>query len=348
VEHGANRESLPRQLSQLPMPFGGARPTVGAGLESGMDRLGTGILVVAEQAVLPASASDSHANTIPRLLFDTPWCSVDHLAVGSTRHRVRMEREAHTLILFDGGSYCTEGERCLDGSRAFLTGPLDGGVDVVPAGCRLTATSGTASNVGCTLITLDADYLAACIEMETNAQGEVLQPRINMRNDLITTLASRIRRWSVVDESDMSAMQRETTLMLLVLEVVRLQRAAAAQGKDVPRGGLSSRRRRLVREFVAANLDTRIDLQMLADCVGMSRFHFSRAFKTSFGLPPHKYLMGERIRLAAERLRNSADSITDISLQVGFSCSSELTRLFRQTIGCTPREYRARIVASGG
>jgi len=276
----------------------------------------------------------------PQVVFRSDWCTAHHLAAGTTPHRVRMERHAHTLLVFDGGSY-SEGERRIDGTRLGAAGALDAGIDVVPARSRLVAWSGVSSNIGVTLITLDSERMARIVgEPAASAAVHGLRPDINLRNELLSPLVARVRRWSMLDDAESDTMQRETILMLIMQEIMRMQRLQSG-GTAVNRGGLSLRAQRLVREFVAAHLDTRIELQTLADLVGMSRFHFSRAFKVSFGLPPHKYLMAERVRVAAKKIGGTDHSITDIALQVGFSCSSELTRLFKQAMGCTPRTYRA-------
>ncbi|WP_454740261.1 helix-turn-helix transcriptional regulator [Cupriavidus necator] len=288
-----------------------------------------------------ADAKIVQGHLTPHLVFESDWCSAHHLMAGTLPHRVCMERYAHTLLIFDGGSY-SEGERRIDGTRFGPTGPLDAGVDVIPAKSRLVAWSGEISNIGVTLITLDCEQFGEILgEQVASTAGLGMRPEVNMRNELLSPLVARVRRWSMVEEAGCDSVQRETILMLIVQEIMRMQRLQSPQSAALHRGGLSPRAQRMLREFVAGHLDERIDLQTLADLVGMSRFHFSRAFKVSFGLPPHKHLMSERIRVAAEKMRATHDSITDIALQVGFSCSSELTRLFKQTVGCTPREFRS-------
>ncbi|MGN5478134.1 helix-turn-helix transcriptional regulator [Cupriavidus basilensis] len=57
-------------------------------------------------------------------------------------------------------------------------------------------------------------------------------------------------------------------------------------------------------------------------------------------VPPYKYLLNLRINRAADLLKASQTPITDIALEVGFSCPSEFARAFRQIMDCTPREFR--------
>lgn len=81
-------------------------------------------------------------------------------------------------------------------------------------------------------------------------------------------------------------------------------------------------------------------LQELANRVGMSRTVFTKQFKQKVGTTPMKYLSRWRMLLAGERLRNSRDSITQISLSAGYDSDSAFGRAFKKEWGCSPREHR--------
>ncbi|HHK2695317.1 TPA: helix-turn-helix transcriptional regulator [Pseudomonas aeruginosa] len=272
----------------------------------------------------------------PTTLFSCDWCAVHHLAAGAMPHHVEMQRQSPTLLVFDNGSH-SDGERLVNGARVGTSGPLDYGVDIVPAHAHLAGWSGTTASIGVSFIFLDNDALAKVIGEQAMVDG--LRSDINLRNDLLTPLLARIRRWPMEQQLEIDSIQCETILALVTQEIV-CQQYRRPNTHLMPHGGLSPRARRLLKEFVAANYDTRIQLQTLADLVGMSRFHFSRAFKASFGVPPHRYLISERMQVAAAKLQKTQDPITEIAMQVGFSSSGEFTRLFRQRMGCTPSEFR--------
>lgn len=78
--------------------------------------------------------------------------------------------------------------------------------------------------------------------------------------------------------------------------------------------------------------------QLAAQC-GLSRSHFGRAFKTSMGLPPHRWLTHLRIARAQEMLAGRA-SIAEIALNCGFADQSHLTRMFNAVTGCSPAAWR--------
>jgi AraC-like DNA-binding protein len=68
--------------------------------------------------------------------------------------------------------------------------------------------------------------------------------------------------------------------------------------------------------------------------------HFARAFKHSFGVPPHRYHLNRRIERAKSLLRERARSVTEVGLMLGFCDTSAFTTSFRRAMGMTPSDYR--------
>lgn len=106
------------------------------------------------------------------------------------------------------------------------------------------------------------------------------------------------------------------------------------------RGGLPARKQRRVAEFIEEHLAEEISLATLAELVNLSLCHFARAFKQSFGTPPHRYHMVRRMVRARRLLQRSALSVTQIGIQVGFRETSSFTRAYRRFTGVTPSEFR--------
>jgi len=80
--------------------------------------------------------------------------------------------------------------------------------------------------------------------------------------------------------------------------------------------------------------------KLKADVAKLSPYHFVRAFKQSFGLPPHRYMSSLRIEQAKSLLANPAVSVTQIGVNLGFSETSSFTSAFRKHTGLTPTAYR--------
>jgi AraC-like DNA-binding protein len=106
------------------------------------------------------------------------------------------------------------------------------------------------------------------------------------------------------------------------------------------RGGLSPGALRRVREHIDANLDAGIDLKTLAEKVGLSRWHFARAFKQSMGATPHSYLMCRRLVRAQELLAETDLPLAEIALETGFSDQSHFSRRFREHLDVSPSMFR--------
>jgi AraC-like DNA-binding protein len=79
----------------------------------------------------------------------------------------------------------------------------------------------------------------------------------------------------------------------------------------------------------------------LARAAGLSRAHFSRAFRRAFGESPHAYLLTRRLERAAALLRSTDRSIADVCLSVGLQSIGSFTTSFTRTYGMSPTVYRA-------
>lgn len=80
----------------------------------------------------------------------------------------------------------------------------------------------------------------------------------------------------------------------------------------------------------------------LAKVSGVSQAHFARAFKDAFGVPPHRYLLTRRIERAAALLRETDLAVTEIAFQTGWNSLGTFGRVFRDILGESPSECRAR------
>jgi len=81
-----------------------------------------------------------------------------------------------------------------------------------------------------------------------------------------------------------------------------------------------------------------IDLETLAQKVGLSRFQALRAFKRRYGLPPHAYQMAVRLG-QARRLLSEGSLPSDVAVRCGFADQSHFNRHFKRSYGITPLHY---------
>jgi AraC family transcriptional regulator len=105
------------------------------------------------------------------------------------------------------------------------------------------------------------------------------------------------------------------------------------------RGGLAAWQQRVVTAHIEEHLSENISVATLGRLVHLSRYYFCRAFKQSFGIPPHRYHIQCRIERAKALLATRTPSVTDIGLTVGFHETSSFTAAFRKATGVTPTDY---------
>ncbi|MCI1794104.1 MAG: AraC family transcriptional regulator [Olsenella sp.] len=79
----------------------------------------------------------------------------------------------------------------------------------------------------------------------------------------------------------------------------------------------------------------------LAAICGTSPTVLKEAFRETFGVPIYTWYREYRVRLAAEALLESDLPIAEVAASVGYSSPSKFTKAFSDTMGTTPREWRA-------
>lgn len=110
---------------------------------------------------------------------------------------------------------------------------------------------------------------------------------------------------------------------------------------SMPAHGLNLRARHRVDEFIERHLAERFTLADMADAACMSRFHFSRMFRLTFGVSPMEYVLHRRIERAKPMLLDRRRSIADVAAALGFCDQSHFTRSFRRVTGYPPRQFIA-------
>jgi AraC family transcriptional regulator len=126
--------------------------------------------------------------------------------------------------------------------------------------------------------------------------------------------------------------------VVLAHELMRLNGGTAPAAPRI-RGGLAAWQRRTVVAYIEEHLAESISLATLAQLVRLSPYHFCRAFKQSFGMPPHRFHTSCRIERAKTLLAKAAPSVTDIGFDLGYSQTSSFTVAFRKMTGLTPSAY---------
>lgn len=98
--------------------------------------------------------------------------------------------------------------------------------------------------------------------------------------------------------------------------------------------------KRVIR-FMELNLKKAMTLDDMASIAGMSKYHFCRTFKQHLKTSPFSYLHRLRVNAAKEMLLSDPSiPITDVALNSGYSSIVQFERMFRKTVGLSPRQYK--------
>jgi len=83
-----------------------------------------------------------------------------------------------------------------------------------------------------------------------------------------------------------------------------------------------------------------LEVDDLARAAGLSKAHFSREFRRTFGESPYVYLLTRRLERAAALLRDTDRSVAEVCLDVGLQGVGSFTTSFKRMYGMTPTAYR--------
>lgn len=161
-------------------------------------------------------------------------------------------------------------------------------------------------------------------------------------HDLVADLFLKIR--SAILQDPPTAVQHLDEIECL-LDLKQHHHEVKEQG--VRFGGLASWQIARVKAHVQVNLSTPLFTAELAQLVRLSDNHFARAFKASFRIPPHAYVMHCRIERAKELMLWTDAPLVQIALTCGLADQAHLSRLFRRMVGTSPSIWRRRQRAPG-
>jgi AraC-like DNA-binding protein len=104
---------------------------------------------------------------------------------------------------------------------------------------------------------------------------------------------------------------------------------------------------RKARDLADRDYARKLDLDRLADAAGLSKFHFLRLFRATYGMTPGQYVSQRRLERSQELLRNTNLTVTEVCHTVGFSSLGTFCTRFTRLTGETPSQFQDRHAAAG-
>ncbi|MBQ0988276.1 AraC family transcriptional regulator [Streptomyces sp. F63] len=135
-----------------------------------------------------------------------------------------------------------------------------------------------------------------------------------------------------------NALAAGTLLRTVVARLLHRCGATAGSGAAGPPGA-GARAAARARDLLVEDMVDPPTLEQLAASVGTGPFALLRAFRGAYGLPPHAWLTGARIRRARALLDGGATP-AEAAAAVGFTDQPHLNRHFTRIVGVPPGAYR--------
>jgi AraC family transcriptional regulator len=254
----------------------------------------------------------------------------------SRRIEFRFKGPAHLLVMYDEGGRL-QGETIIEGLPPSKLRTLANKLTFVPAGHAYYEWHETALPIRVRFI-----YFSSARFPQLDIPDAPRAPRVFFEDSTVRETATKLSNALERDEFE-NSVYLESLVNVLAHELSRPGQIPA-RNSVVSRGGLASWQMRAVTSYMEEHLEEQVSLVTLARVVRLSQFHFCRAFKQSFGIPPHQYHLQRRIQRAKALLADQEASVTDIGLSLGYSQTSAFSVAFRKITGRTPSAFRRDFV----
>jgi AraC family transcriptional regulator len=292
-------------------------------------------------APIAHAATDSMVEISPRETIrrrGMRWHGMAAEAVGVTQHgriETRFRAPVHLLALFESGARA-DGYTFVEGLPRSALRNYKRKLIFVPAGHEYADWQETRSLPRLAYFYFDPVALPAAPDLGLTEAS--LAPRLFFEDAALWDTAIKLK--ALIESSqETDRLYCEALGIVLAHELARLALGTRRVEPHI-RGGLAAWQQRTVAEHIEEHLTQQISLATLAQLVRLSPYHFSRAFKQSFGMPPHRFHAHRRIERAKDLLAKPAMSVTEVGIAIGFSGTSSFTTSFRKITGMTPTDYR--------
>lgn len=139
---------------------------------------------------------------------------------------------------------------------------------------------------------------------------------------------------------DMQICEKLTSLLTMLLEQSGNSDHPEEKNGKRRSGKIKKQNLQSVKDYLDANYDRKITLDMLAETFYINKFYLTRVFKEQFGESVTGYLLQVRITRAKQLLRFSGQPIEEIAAECGMQDANYFARIFKKVEGVTPGEYR--------
>lgn len=101
------------------------------------------------------------------------------------------------------------------------------------------------------------------------------------------------------------------------------------------------------KKYIISKRFEKLDLQTIADEIGISKEYLQKLFKHYEGIPITEYILNVKLEAAQNMLKYSDKKVSDIADYLCFGTLSYFSDIFKRKIGCSPNAYRKNNRPSG-
>lgn len=173
---------------------------------------------------------------------------------------------------------------------------------------------------------------------ETSRWNIELDEYFLFNNQSLASATNNIMRIAMDDNSQKDIMA-DFALKELLIRLMQTQARSMVEkniAKNKSRIGFAV-------DYIRKNLHQKLSIESIAKLAYVSKSNFFKMFKDELGTSPNDFILQERINKAKELLA-SQNSIKETAYQTGFSDTNYFTRVFKQLVGVTPKNYQDRVL----
>jgi AraC family transcriptional regulator len=282
------------------------------------------------------------ADVVSRRAVEWEGIGVDLVqAITHDAFECRYRSPRHLLLVYEEGVR-DSGETRVENLPASSLRTLQRKLTFVPAGHEFFEWQ--RPRIRSRVICLYFDPAKLPVRVDASCRAPIVAPRLFFEHNVVWETAVKLGK--AMEDASEDQRYWEALGIIIAHELLSVQVSVA--GRGAARGGLAVWQQRIATAYIDEHLAESIPLAELAKLVDLSSHYFCRAFRQSFGVPPHRYHINRRIERAKMLLADRAMSVTDIGLALGFSETSSFSATFRSTTGTSPTEYRRALDEGAG
>jgi AraC family transcriptional regulator len=249
------------------------------------------------------------------------------------RFECQFQGNHHLLIAAELGSR-EDGESVVEGLPGSRQREFSGKLTFVPAGRKFHGWQAPRVLTRSVFVYIDPN--SPILPSDARFGQMEFKPRLFFSDTDLWETAQKLKREA---EAPTATLYAEALEAVLAHELMRMNEGSP-QTSGLSKGGLAAWQEKRVAAYIEEHLSKDIPLLELAQIAGLSPFHFSRAFKETFGVPPHRYHLIARIEHAKSLLASHGMSVTEAGLKAGFRETSSFSAAFRKIAHQSPSQYR--------